>query len=225
MDMDIRDPMRVQPERSTQPEHHYNHPAPTAVAKRRGRGKRWFMLLLILALIAGAGGGGWYYRDMQAKDEIKAKQTEVDDLQASNSKLQTDLEAARATANESESQAKPSQKDLDNIEAAVKSGNYAALEQLMQSKITVIIAASEGVGERTPEQAVEDLKYLDGGTDPWNFDLPDATIAGYQSGDYKQYFPAGALVGKSANDYLVSFVFNNAGKVSVIFLANNADGI
>src|SRR3989304_1837308 len=87
---------------------------------------------------------------------------------------------------------KPSQEELDNIEAAVKSGNYAALEQYMASKVTIIIAASEGLGERTVTQAIEDLKYINSGTDPWDCDLPADTIDKYQTGDYKQYFPDGS---------------------------------
>lgn len=191
--------------------------------RRRSRGKVFLKLLLVVIFIAGAGAGGWDYRDTQAKDDAKVKQTEVDNLKAANSKLKSDLDAAKKAASEATTNTKPTQADLDNIEAAIKSGNTAALEQLMATKVTVILAASEGLGERTPTQAIKDLDYLDSGTDPWDFDLPAATITSYQAGDYKQYFPVGALMGKSANDYVVSFAFNNSGKISIIFMAANAD--
>ena len=58
----------------------------------------------------------------------------------------------------------------------------------MASTIKVIIAASEGIGDRTPVQAINDLKYLDSATDPWDFALNATTLSKYQSGDYKDYF-------------------------------------
>ena len=48
-------------------------------------------------------------------------------------------------------------------------------------------------------------------------------IDGYQAGDYKSYFPNGALIGKSANNYLVSFTFDSAGKISGVFMVADAD--
>ena len=218
MDMDFREPTTHQPQEPLRPI------PPPPKAKRGRRGKGLVKLLLVLILIAGAGAGGWYYRDTGAKDDSKTKQTEIDNLKAANTKLQSDLDAAKkTTADSTATKTKPTQADLDNIEAAVKSGNYAALEQLMAAKVTVIIAASEGLGERTPTQAIADIKYLDSGTDPWDFDLTAATIDGYQAGDYKQYFPDGALAGKSANNYVVSFSFDSSGKISTIFMSADAD--
>jgi len=69
------------------------------------------------------------------------------------------------------------------------------------------------VTERRPKPLVI-LKYLDNATDPWDFALPAATLAAYQTGGYKQYFPTTALVGKSANKYVVSFQFDSNGKIS-----------
>ena len=215
MDMDFREPTRTQSQ-----QHYASEPQHEPIKNRSGKGKKLLMWLVVLLLIAGAAGGGWYYRDRQAKDDTKLKQTEIDSLKTANASLAKDLKEAQGKA---ESAAKPSQQDLDNIAAAVKSGNYAALEQLMASKVTVIIAASEGLGERTPAQAIADIKYLDSGTDPWDFALPAATVDGYQAGDYKQYFPDGALAGQSANNYVVSFSFDSSGKVSTIFMVANAD--
>lgn len=213
--MDFREPESTQAHQPLASEPRYE-PA----RNKSGKGKKILAWLVTLLLIAGAAAGGWYYRDLQAKDDAKVQKAEIDSLKTTNAKLKKDLADAQAPA---KSATKPSQEDLDNIEAAVKSGNYAALEQLMQDKVTVIIAASEGLGERTPAQAVVDIKYLDSGTDPWDFDLTAATIDSYQTGDYKQYFTDGALVGKSANDYVVSFSFNNSGKISGIFMAADAD--
>lgn len=217
MDMDFR-----QPERHSASEPAHQPVAVSPQPKHNARGKSWLKFLLLLILIAAAGIAGWYYRDTQAKDDKKVLQAEVDALKSENAALQKELDDAEAAAAE-EIIKKPSQADLDNIEAAVKSGNYAALEQLMEEKVTVILAASEGLGERTIEQALDDLDYLDSGTDPWNFDLPAKTIDNYQAGDYKQYFPDGALVGRSANDYVVSFSFSDNGKIKTIFMSADSD--
>ncbi len=112
---------------------------------------------------------------------------------------------------------------MDNIAAAVKSGNYAALEQQMADKVKVTLAASEGLGDRTPEQAVADMKYLDAGTDPWNFALDAAALKVYQEGEYKAFFTTSAFVGKSANNYVVSFTFDDSANISGIFMGANLD--
>jgi hypothetical protein len=88
----------------------------------------------------------------------------------------------------------------------------------MGDKVNVIVAASDGLGSRTPEQAVNDLKTL-ASTKDWNFKLEAKTVATYQDGDYSIYFPAGALVGKSSDGHVVSFVFNDTGKITGIFIA------
>jgi len=188
-----------------------------------GAGKKILKLLLILILLAGAAAAGWYYRDMEAKDNAKVAAAEIATLKAKNTKLESDL--AAATAANAAARA-PSAETLDDIKAAVQSGNYAALESLMADKVTVILAASEGLGERTPAQAVADLAYLDDGTDPWDFALTATIVDGYREGDYAKYFPQTALVGKSANKYVVSFSFDNDGeKITTIFMSNSDTGL
>ena len=93
----------------------------------------------------------------------------------------------------------------------------------MAASVNVILAASEAYGPQTPTQAIKDLDYLNSATDPWDFALSSTTLAKYQSGDYKQYFPTTALVGQSANDYVVSFQFDSSGKINGIFMTVSAD--
>lgn len=216
--MDFREPDRYQPPEPT-------GPVPVSTPpERRGRGKGLLKLLLALILIAGAGGGAYYWRDKEAKDDAGLQSSQINQLQQQVSKLQSDLKTTEdKAAAEAASQSGPTDDTLKKVQDAVKSGKYADMQSLIASKVNVVIAASEGLGQRTPAQAVADLKYLDSGTDPWNFALASAVINGYQDGDYAQYFPVGGLVGKSANDYVVSFVFNNSGKVIGIFIAADAD--
>lgn len=209
--------------REQRPEASYHHQQKYE-PESRGSG-RWWKYLLVLLLIAGVAYGAYYMRDKDAKEQAKKQQSEINTLSSQVSSLTREVAAAnKKLADVKEAEPKsPTQATLDNIEAAVKSGNYAALQGLMASKINVIIAASEGVGERTAAQAISDIKYLDTGTDLWNFKLPATTLDDYQAGDYKQYFPETAFVGKSANNYVVSFTFDGNAKISGIFMAANAN--
>lgn len=174
------------------------------------------MIVVVLLLIAGAGAGVYFWQNQK-----------VGDLEDQNETLTNEVQDLKATANSNDSAADDADNDTptssvlteENIADAVSSGNYAALEGYMADTVRVIIAASEGVGDRTPAQAVEDMKYLDGGTDPWTFELSEETLLEWRFGDYGSYFPLSAVVGKSANNYVVSFQFNPEGKISVVFFA------
>jgi type II secretory pathway pseudopilin PulG len=216
MDMDFREPERHSVPEPTRPV------AISPQTRHDGGGMGWLKALLALVLIAAAGAGAYYYRDTEAKDQAKKHSAEVAELQQQVSNLRNDLDAAKEEAAATQ-QAGPSDETLKKVQDAVKSGKYADIQSLIADKVMVIQAASEGLGSRTPTQAVADLKFLDGGTDPWDFALTSTVVSSYQDGDYAQYFPVGALVGKAANNYVVSFVFNNDGKVSAIFMANKAD--
>ena len=192
-------------------------------------------MLLILILLAGTAYLGYWYRGNQAKkqadqlnQQITELQTQKRELEDAKSQIQTELDELKATKSTTTTTTTttgtaPTAAVKASIEDAVKSGNTTALEGYMAPTVKVIIAASGGVGDRTPAQAVSDLAYLDAGTDPWNFNLPAATLASYRSGSYAQYFPTNAVVGKSANNYVVSFSFNSAGKINAVFMAVNAD--
>lgn len=201
-------------------------PAQPARPKERNIKKTLFNLLVALVLLAAGAAAGWWYRDSQAKDELAKKDTELTSLQTKNAKLTKDLaDAKKADTADATASKTPDAETLDNIKASITSGNTAALEGYMAPSVRVIIAATEGVGDRTPAQAVSDLKYIDAATDPWDFALATATLNKYQTGDYKQYFPTTALVGLSANKYLISFQFDSSAKINGIFLTNNADSL
>jgi hypothetical protein len=90
----------------------------------------------------------------------------------------------------------------------------------MAPTVKVIIAASGGVGDRAPTQAVSDISsYISSSTDPWNFALAKTETDGYAKGFYAQYFPGIAVIGKSANGIVISFSFDCNGKINTVFLA------
>lgn len=189
------------------------------------------IVLGIILLLLGSFYLGYWYRGINAKTELDKANQQINELQQqkqeaedAKNKLQTELDELKASKTTTTTNSNvPTAAVKANIEDSIKSGNTAALEGYMASTVKVIIAASEGIGNRTPAQAVGDLEYLESGTDPWNFSLPAATLAAWRSGPYKQYFPANAVVGKSANNYVVSFSFDNSGKINTVFMAVNAD--
>ena len=186
--------------------------APTKV---RGRNK-WLTPLVVTVLVL-AGAGAYYWRDQQAKTQQKKLQTEITTLQTqlNAAKTQTTAEAQPTATTQV-----PSKALIDTIKAVFASGNSAALEGYMASTVRVIFAASEGLGDRTPAQATADVTdFMTKATDPWNFALPAATLSDWASGDYKEYFPSNAVVGKS-DDLAISFTFNSAGKISGVFMTN-----
>ena len=228
MDMDFREPTRHYPQQPAyreappqqQPQQRppeYNEAPPQYYGKKGGKGKGFFKFLLILILIAGAGAGAWYYRDKQAKDDAKQQAQQISDLQ---DQLNTARDAAAAAKSQTATttQSGPSEDTLKKVEDAISSGKYTDLKVLMGDKVYVVVAASDGLGGRTPEQAVNDLKTL-ASTKDWDFKLAAKTVATYQDGDYSVYFPAGALVGKSSDGHVVSVVFNDEGKITGILMA------
>ena len=184
------------------------------------------IVVLALVMLAFGAAGGYIWRDREANNLDKIRTDEISSLKQKNTNLENDLAEAKkkAVSSSSEDASKtPSAIVLENIKDAIKSGDTAALEGYMAPSVNVILAASEAYGPQTPTQAIKDLEYLNNATDPWDFDLASTTLAKYQSGDYKQYFPATAFVGQSANDYVISFQFDSSGKINGIFMTVSAD--
>jgi len=173
-----------------------------------------YIILLIAVVLAAAGFAGW--KVFSADDTDKNAQ-QSDSNASGSSEAQSSAEAS------SEAETLPSADTLENIKASITSDNTAALEGYMAASVNVILAATEAYGPQTPTQAITDLEYVAGATDPWDLALPAATLATYKAGGYSSYFPDNALVGKSADNYLVSFQFDSAGKINGIFITSHAE--
>jgi hypothetical protein len=95
---------------------------------------------------------------------------------------------------------------------AVGSGNTAALEGYLAPSVHVTYCASEAEGDVTDHALVVDN--ISGITSPsatWDFDLPASKLDTYANdpGHYPSYaddFPAGAIVGLSSENKVISFV-------------------
>lgn len=194
---------------------------PEQVKIKKPANKNVMMVLLCLLLIAASGAGAYFWQQQEVNKLQKSNKEKSEQIDGLNKQLQAAQAAEPVVAEEDVTP--PTQDQLDNMQAAIETMNTAALEGYMAASVNVILAASEGLGARTPVQAVGDVDYLSSATDPWDFSLPQATLDGYAAGDYKQYFPATAFVGKSANGYVISFTFDNSGDISGIFMSASDD--
>lgn len=196
-------------------------------SKKKNKSRRGVIifLIIIIVLLLGAGAGMYFWQ----KDQINSANNTIEELNGKLSDSQKKLDEALKTNNKSAGQdasgsvsKRPSAATIENIESAITSGNTAALEGYMAPSVNVIIAASEGMGARTPAEAVTDLKYISKATDPWHFNVDNNTLAKFAKGDYKEYFNSTTLVGISANNMVIAFNFDSNGKINGIFMASNS---
>lgn len=189
--------------------------------------KRVGFFVLLAMLIAALGVIGWLaWVMLKLNTERTALQNDKQTLQTQVDLLKQQL--ALAAAVDDAPKDLPCQSTVtdtlkQNIRAAVESRNYAALVPSMASTVTVILAASEGIGDRTPAQAATDMAYLNEGTLPWNFSLAPALIASWDAGFYTDYFDDNTYVGRAANGMVVVFDFNECGKISEVFMVANEE--
>jgi len=118
----------------------------------------------------------------------------------------------------------PSVTAIENIEASIASGNTAALEGYMASKVSVVLAASESGGSVDAAGAIASIaSFIKTAGIPWNFDLQSLILSSYQSGDYGQYFLDNSLVGKSTDEKVISFSFDCNAKISKVFMSASSE--
>ena len=194
------------------------------------RKKTILMVLLVLVLLAAAAGAAYYWRDMSAKEKEKQQASDLSSLRQKNTKLEKELADEKAknsgTSETACTSKSPSAAAIGNIEASITSGNTAALEGYMASNVNVIIAASEGLGMKTPTEAVSGIStFITNDPSSWDYDfgLSASLVGSYGKGFYGQYFPDNAVAAKASNQKVISFSFDCNGKISTVFLAANAD--
>lgn len=205
-------------------EQHQQSQVQAGTGKSKKTVNKWVAIVLLILFLVSAGFliSLW----MSSEDKEQSLQKKNKDLQSQVDKLEKQLKeekAKAAKAEEASEEDAASCPDVDdellaNIEAAVTSKNYAALAGYMTNPLTVVYAASEFGGPKTPDEAVAAMDYLKNASGEWDFELPDEVTASYQEGDYDQYFPDAAYVGKSSDGLVVSFDFD-CGDISQIFIS------
>lgn len=210
---------------------------PVGASFQKSRPSSWRLTTIIISVLL-IGALGWQtWQVKQAQSQLAADQNSIVQLQSKVDDLTRQLAAAKKTTSPlPSSQASssgttpttpaptvPSQATKDSIMSAVKNKDYASLQTAMASSVDVVVAASGKTGYESPAQAVSDLSYLDRGTQPWGFTVPAATLGAWQAGFYKNYFVGTVYVGEATNKVVVSFGFDSAGKIKLIFMAASAD--
>ncbi|MFO0882335.1 MAG: hypothetical protein U0491_02700 [Candidatus Saccharimonadales bacterium] len=183
--------------------------------------KSVLLFLIVIVLLLAVAVAAYTYRDNKAKTELSQKQATIDQLSKKVNELQNQSTTSQKTSTDTTtttSNTNPSASTIENIKAAITSGNTAALEGYMASSVNVVIAASEAAGARTPTQAVSDLSYIKDSKN-WNFALDTATLNSFKAGFYMNYFKTNSVVGRASDGKVVVFNFNDQGKINGIFLA------
>lgn len=177
---------------------------------------------VVTLLILGAGIGAYFWRDNQAN---KNKSENTKTINVLNEKIATlEKQVAESKSNVNNfACATLTASTIENITASITSKNTAALEGYMADSVKVVIAATEASFDRTPEKAIEDLKYVINATAPWDFALNAATLDTYKAGFYKDYFKDNSIVGVAADKKIVVFNFNCAGKINGVFMAISSE--
>ena len=116
----------------------------------------------------------------------------------------------------------PSAADLENIKAAIVTGNTQALVSHFTNPVMVILAASDGIGPSTPDDAAMFLAQRLEATTGWNFDPTQAQLASWRSTFYEQYFPVDALVGFDAEGDKIALTFTGT-QISTVFISGAGD--
>ena len=104
----------------------------------------------------------------------------------------------------------------DNLKAAVASKNYAALEGVMANPVSVRLEATECCGLLAPEEAVEQMDYLNSATGIWDFSESEITQG--LAASYPENY-GNAIIGISSDNYVVAFQLNQSGQISKISIA------
>lgn len=193
--------------------------------------KKILLFLLVIILIAAAAFGAYWWRDREAKAFEQTQASNISSLKSelalTNVKL-TDALAENATTSQlCDTEIKcvataPSAIAAENIKASITSSNLAALAGYMASSVTLTLA-STGVSETvTPTQAISNIAaFTADATSPWNFSVIASTLSTYSKGTFAKYFTDISIVGKSANNKVISVSFDCDSKISTVFMSSN----
>jgi hypothetical protein len=92
----------------------------------------------------------------------------------------------------------------------LNSQNTAVLDQggTFSNPVVVIVADGSPAQNMTPGEAVAamDGMFTPQDPEPWDLALPASTIDGYRAGPYGEYFPVGAIVARSNDGHVFSFI-------------------
>ena len=196
-------------------------PAPVVKKPVKNSMKNILIVLLVLILVAAAAGGAYYYRDNVANDLVKQKDATISSLQTQlAAEVARNLADSTADSTPTVTSVAPSAAVIENIKSAITSGNTAALEGYMAASVTTLTVPSDATISGTPTAAVTAVtSFIASATAPWNFSLSASVLSSYSNSSIKQYLPANAIIGKSANNKVISFSFDSNSKIKTVLMA------
>ncbi len=106
--------------------------------------------------------------------------------------------------------------DVAAIENAISAQDTAGLGTYLPASVKVMVATGVPTQEG-PSAALAAMQPMFTNTDPWDFALDATTLTHYRQGDYGQYFPAGAIVGRSTDGHVLSLIPGGRG-ITTIFM-------
>ena len=110
----------------------------------------------------------------------------------------------------------------DFLSDTLNSQNTAVLSQggTFSNPVFVLAANSDLSENMTPDDAVSAMQFMFTPSDPnpWDLALPDSVLAGYRAGPFGQYFPVGAIVARSADGHVFSFIGHES-TITTMFMA------
>jgi len=182
--------------------------------------------LITVALVIATAVLTYWLTDMSNNDIETRLNNEIKQLKSDNDSLDKELQDksdSAAVIKQSSDTKTPDEDDLGNIKAAISIGNTEPLQGYMAQTVNVILAASEGIGDRTPVQATLDITDFIDGAGTWDFNLSASTLNSYGKSFYGQYFPNNAVVGKSSKGKIISISFDKDAKINQVFFATVED--
>ena len=188
--------------------------------------KAWvFPAITAVLFAASTGYFGWQYWKLKTHNndlssEITALKKQAASQESAKSKSSDESSSAtKDSSTSTETVVTLTDKQKETIVASLNTMNTQPLEGYMADEVSVVIAASEGQGVKSPADAVASLNYFSSATTPWDFGLGASVLSSYGKGFYAQYFGENTYVGKAASKQVVSFHTNSSGKIDVIFIA------
>lgn len=175
-----------------------------------------FILGIVTTLIVlGVAGGAYYYSNSQTSQVLPTPTI------APSTITNAPQETLEPTAEPTDKPQKSANKSavIENIQAAVESKNYAALESYMTGSVSVILYATECCGVLSKQKATEQMSYLNQGTPPWDFSGTSSIAQKLIDADPANF--SGRMIGIASNGLAVSFNLNNANKIDKIFISAN----
>lgn len=108
----------------------------------------------------------------------------------------------------------------------LNSQNTAVLDQggTFSNPVVVILADGSPAQNMTPGEAVAamDGMFTPQDPEPWDLALPTSTIDGYRAGPYGDYFPVGAIVARSSDGHVFSFI-GSGSTITTMVMATSED--